>query len=248
MIAVAIFALMYWRKRGQVTFPYFLWGGLSWLVAIVLKSIASIPTPQIIIGLRAVAPAYISEPLLWLFIGLLTGVFECGISLVIITRLRRMRTASWSEALGFGLGFGAMEALLLGIFNFVIVILIITIPEQLPTELLDLTGGGDVSLWAIPVPVVERAIVILLHAFSSILIIFAFQTKEWKWFWVSLAYKTAMDALAGYFHITYGLQNLTITGIWLVELLTLPFGLVGLWGLIKFNNCWQAMEIGNVDR
>ena len=223
-----------------MAFPFFLWGGLSWFVAIILKSLASAPTPQIINGLRAIAPAYISEPILWLFIGLLTGVIECGVSLVIINRLKRMRSASWGEAIGFGLGFGATEALLLGIYNFVLVLLIITIPDQMPPELLELTNGSEASLLAIPIPAIERAIVILLHTFSSVLIIFAVQTKEWKWFWVSFAYKTAMDTLAGYFHVTYGLQNLSITGIWLVELLTLPFGLVGLWGLIVFRDRWQS--------
>lgn len=247
MIAVAVFAVVYWKKRGRVAFPFFLLGGLSWFVAIVLKSLASAPTPQIIDGLRAVAPAYISEPILWLFIGLLTSVTECGISLIFVYWLRRMRSASWGEALGFGLGFGATEALLLGIYNFVLVLLILTIPDQLPPELLELTIGSEASLLAIPVPVVERAIVILLHAFSSVLIIFAVQTREWKWFWVSFAYKTAMDTLAGYFHITYGLQNLSIAGIWLVELLTLPFGLVGLWGLIVFRDRWQSMSTAIAD-
>jgi uncharacterized membrane protein YhfC len=231
IIAIALTATVFWKQRSKISGLFLLWGGLSWFLAIVLKSIASIPMPQIISELREVTPAYFTEPLLWLYIGLLTGVLECGVSLIIIKRLPRMRAASWEEALGYGLGFGATEALLLGVYNFVIVLLIILIPDQLPQEFLELAGTNKVSFLAIPVPIVERAIVILLHAFSSVLIIYSVQKNEWKWFWYSLIYKTIMDTIAGYFQITYGLENLTIGGLWLVELILLPFGLVGLWGL-----------------
>jgi uncharacterized membrane protein YhfC len=236
MITVALFVVIFWKQRSQVQYKFFLWGGLSWLVATIFKSIASAPVPQIITGLRNITPDYISEPLLWLYIGLLTGVFECGVSFVIIHRIQRLRIASWGEALGYGLGFGATEALLLGVYNFVIVLLIILIPDQLPQELLELAGTNKVSFLAIPVPIVERAIVILLHAFSSVLIIYSVQKNEWKWFWYSLIYKTIMDSIAGFFQITYGLENLNIGGLWLVELILLPFGLVGLWGLFHVRN------------
>jgi uncharacterized membrane protein YhfC len=238
MSAVGLFAVLYWKRRNQVPATFFLWGGLSWLIAIVLKSIASAPMPQIMDRLRDLAPPNISEPSLWLFIGLLTGVFECGTTLVMVCRTQRIRSADWRKALAFGLGFGAAEAIILGVYSFVIVLLIIVIPDQLPPELLDLADPSKESIWAIPVPIVERAIVILLHTFSSLLIIFAVQKKEWRWFWGSFLYKTAMDIIAGYFHITYGLQNLTLGGLWLVELFLLPFGLIGIWGINVFQRCW----------
>jgi uncharacterized membrane protein YhfC len=240
MIAVALVAVLYWKRRGRVPFVFFLWGGLSWLVAMVFKSLASSLTPQIINLLRGVAPVYIAEPLVWLYIGLLTGVFECGIALIIVRFIQRLRSASWSEALGYGLGFGALEALLLGIYAFVIVLLILVIPEQLPPILLDLAETRNVSLLAIPVPIVERAIVVLLHAFSSVLIIYAVQKKERMWFWLSFLYKTAMDTIAGYIQITYGVQNLTLAGAWLVELFLIPFALIGIWGLIVFRRRWLS--------
>jgi uncharacterized membrane protein YhfC len=242
IVAIALIAIVYWKRHSQISGLFFLWGGLSWLLAIVLKTIASAPMTQIITHLRELTPVYISEPLLWLYIGLLTGVLECGVSLILVYRIKRVRSANWSEALGYGLGFGATEALLLGLYNFIIVLLIIVMPDQLPPELVELADTSNASFLAVPIPIVERAIVILLHAFSSILIIYAVQIQEWKWFWYSLLYKTAMDAVAGYFHITYGLENLTLGGLWLVELILVPFGLVGLWGLIAFQRRWQLTE------
>ena len=240
MIAVALFSVLYWKRRGEVPFVFFVWGGLSWLAAMVLKSVAASQTPQIINFLRDVAPVYIADPLLWLYIGLLTGVFECGVALFFIRFVQRLRSATWNEALGFGLGFGGFEALLLGIYSFVIVLLIIVIPEQLPPELLDLTETQNASFLAIPLPIIERGIVIMLHAFSSVLIIYALQRKEWIWFWLSFLYKTAMDTIAGYIQITYGVQNLTLKGAWLAELILIPFALIGIWGLLVFQGRWST--------
>jgi uncharacterized membrane protein YhfC len=239
IVFIVIMAMVYWKKRSQITISFFLWGGLSWFLAMVLKSIASAPMPQIIPRLRELSPTYIAEPLLWLTIGLLTGIFECGITLLLVSRLKRLRSATWEEALGYGLGFGGLEALLLGIYNFVIVLLIIVIPDQLPQELVDLADPSKASLLAIPIPIFERAIVILLHVFSSILIIYAVQKKECRWFWFSFLYKTAMDTIAGFIQITYGLENLSLAGLWLVELILLPFGLIGIWGLMAFRSRWQ---------
>jgi uncharacterized membrane protein YhfC len=239
MVSIALVSIMYWKTRRKITLSFFLWGGLSWFLATVCKSIASVPMPQIIPRFRELTPSYIAEPLFWLAIGLLTGVFECGISLLLVSRLQQLRSATWEEALGYGLGFGGLEALLLGVYNFVIVLLIIVVPNQLPQELIKLADPSKASLLAIPIPIFERAIVILLHAFSSILIIYAVQKKEWRWFWFSFLYKTTMDAIAGYFQITYGLENLSLSGIWLVELILLPFGLVGLWGSMTFRCRWQ---------
>jgi len=140
--------------------------------------------------------------------------------------------------MGFGLGFGAIEALLLGASSFIVILLIILIPDQLPSELLQLATGQSGSLLVIPAPIVERAIVMLVHAFSCVLIIYPVRTREWKWFWISFLYKTMLDAIAGFIQITYGVQNLTVLGTWAVELVLLPFGIVGLWGLQAFRRRW----------
>ena len=52
----------------------------------------------------------------------------------------------------------------------------------------------------------------MVHALSCVLIIYAVQTREWKWFWFSFLYKTMLDAFAGFIQITYGVQNLTVLG------------------------------------
>ena len=122
MMALALVAVVYWKKRSKVVLALFLWGALAWVVGIVLKSVASIPIPEVMDSTRAILPRYLAEPILWLYIGLLTGIFECGVTLG-FAHIRRIRTVDWREAVGYGLGFGMIEAFLLGAYSFLMILL-----------------------------------------------------------------------------------------------------------------------------
>ena len=238
MIAVALTTVIYWRSRAGVAPAFFLWGAGAWTVAVILKGIAAIPTPTIIAGARATL-RYLADPALWLYEGLLTGIFECGVVLAFAYLIGGIRQANWQEAVGFGAGFGAVEAFFLGLSSFVLILLVILIPGKLPPKLLALVTSETGSPLVIPAPIVERITAILIHIFSSLLIIYALQTGKWRWFWASFFYKTLVDGIAGFVHITYGIENLTTLGLWLLELGLLPFGIVGAWGLWVFRRRWK---------
>lgn len=242
MMAVAIVAIVYWKVHSKVLWRLFLLGALAWIVGITAKIIAAIPTQTIMDFVRGILPRYLSEPALWIYIGLLTGVFECGATLA-FAHIKRIRSAKWKEAVGFGLGFGAVEALLVGVGSFILVLLVILIPEMLPEELVNYLTSGTNSLLIIPAPIIERITVIFLHALSCVLIVYSVQVKEWKWFWFSFFYKTAIDAIAGYMHLANVLKDITTLGTWVVELVFLPFGIVGLWGLWKFRRRWEGLQV-----
>ncbi len=94
----------------------------------------------------------------------------------------------------------------------------------------------------IPADILERVTAIYLHILSCLLIIYAVQVSRWKWFWISFIYKTAIDTIAGYLYLTYGIENLTTTGRWIFEIAILPFGIIGLWGMAKFKNIWAIKK------
>jgi uncharacterized membrane protein YhfC len=242
MIIVGLAAVVGWKAHHKVPWVFFLWGALGWMVGVTLKVIAAIPNETIIHSVRDTLPRWFSEPVLWIYIGLLTGVFESG-AVLGFAFLRRMRTAGWKESVGFGLGFGAIEALWVGIIALVLVLLYILVPERLPSELSQAaTFYGvyrDSPFWVIPAPIIQRITAILVHAFSSLLIIYAVQRKIWRWFWLSFLYKTTVDAIAGFIHLTYGFENITPLGIWVIEFVFLPFGILGAWGVWIFRPKWQ---------
>ena len=121
------------------------------------------------------------------------------------------------------------------------ILLLILVPEQLPKELLPPLQLQ--SLWVIPAPIIERISALFIHIFSVVLILYAFKTKEWKWFWFSFWYKTAVDSVAGYLHLGYGVERLTVMGFWIFQLIFLLFAIVGLWGLINVHKKWKKIII-----
>lgn len=242
MMLVGILAVVYWKIKSKIRWALFFWGVLAWIIAVVLKSIAALPTKTIISYLRDTLPKYLSEPIIWIYSGLLTGIFECGVTLAFVYLIRRVKESNWKESVGFGLGFGSIEAFLVGAGSFVLTYLAIFMPSLLPPEILKQATSGPNSPLIIPAPVVERITVIFLHALSCLLIIFAVQTKNWRWFWISFVYKTAIDTIAGYILFTYRSENLTVAGTWIVELALLPFGIIGAWGLWYFKDKWKISD------
>jgi len=241
MMAVALVAVVYWKTSRGVLWRLFAWGALSWIVGVGIKLVAAIPNPFIINAARDIFPKYLAEPLLWLYIGLLTGVFECGATLA-FAYIKRIRSADYKGVVAFGLGFGAVEAFLVGLASFVTLLLVILIPDKLPEQMVKAITSGSHSPLIIPAPIVERITAILLHAFSCVLIVYAVRTKAWKWFWVSFWYKTAVDGVAGLMHLENLLKDISTAGMWVVELVFLPFGLVGLWGLLAFHKRWETFD------
>jgi len=240
MMAVAVVAVVYWKLKFGMLWRIFAWGALAWVVGVAVKIVAAIPNQAIIGAAREALPKYIAEPALWLYIGLLTGVFECGATLA-FAYIKRIRWADYDGVVAFGLGFGAVEAFLVGVASFVMVLVVILIPDKLPEGMLEQVTGGASSLLTIPAPIVERIIAIFLHAFSCVLIVYSIRTKAWRWFWLAFLYKTAMDAIAGLLHLENLLADISTLGVWVVELTLLPFGLVGLWGLLVFRRRWVQL-------
>lgn len=243
MTLVAILSIIYWKRKTKIASTFFFLGALAWITAIILKGIAALPTDSIIKSLRTLLPVYLSEPLAWIYVGILTGIFECGMILLFLYVFKRLREQSWNEAVGLGLGFGAFEALLLGISSFIVTLLAILIPEQLPKELIG-SFQLDTPL-IIPVPIIERISTLFIHIFSTVLVVFSFMTKEWKWFWFSFLYKTLVDSIAGAFLLSYGDENLTVPILYALEAIFAFIAIVGILGLRVVKKKWrERLEIG----
>lgn len=237
MVVVALVPILYWKKN--TAFKYFAWGALAWIVAVALKFAWAVPLNEPIINfLENQLPVGLAGPLAWIYVGLLTGIFECGIVLGFIYIISSLRKANWEDTVGYGIGFGAVEAFLLGIGSLVSVSLVVFFPESLPQDVLEAIQPPE-SLWHIPIPIIERVSAIIIHLFSTILIVYAFFTKMWKWFWLSFLYKTVVDTIAAYIHLAYGVDELTMAGWWILELVFVILALVGLWGLLKIHRRWK---------
>ena len=184
MVSVAFIFYFFWRKKG-ISNQYFYWGALTWIIGIALKIAASGLTIKPITALlNTLFPQFLSKSLGWLVVGLYTGIFEC-IPIYLILRMQRFKKITWSQSVGFGIGFGAIEALLIGIFSLGTISMLLA-PEMLPQELakgfMDFQGINIKTIIALLLPISERLFTVFIHILSCLWIVVAILKGNIKWF------------------------------------------------------------------
>ncbi len=224
LVALGFIVLAGVRKLG---WGYLALGAAGWIVTVGLKFLwGNLANSAIYQGLQGAFPERFASLVFYLYVGLLTGVFE--VSLIwIIVRYTKLGDVSWKRMLAFGIGFGALEALLIGLSSLANGITALTIPSALPAaslEQLTLTSNPLFGL----APVWERFFTILIHIFSSLLLFFGARQLQSRWFWIAFVYKTLLDAVA-VFGQFWGLNNLG--RLWAIEGFIFIWGLMGILGI-----------------
>jgi len=226
MIVVAVAFVVYAAVR-RLGWGYLGWGALGWVVAVALKFVWAILFNQVVYqGLYGVLPKALADPLFCIYVGSLTGIFEvCVIWLVL--RYTRLGKVPWPRALAFGIGFGAVEALLLGATSLLNMLIAMIYPSMLPTEALEALAQGNNVLWSLA-PIVERLAVVYVHILANVLMFYAIQKRRARWLWVSSLYMTALDSVAAFGQF-WGIT--TLARIWTLEAAMVLFGIVGWLGM-----------------
>ena len=213
-----------WRRW---RIPWRVWGGgaVLWVVAIALKFgfnlVANGPVDR---WLHAALPQTWADPAYWCYVGSLTGVCECGIFLVAAPLIKR-RQWSWREALSLGVGFGAIEALAAGV------------AASLSASQAGVWGCLTTGAEALS-PAFERLLTLPIHAAAAVMILRALIDRKWPWFWVSFAYKSAVDSVAVWLILS---GTSLLYSLWLREWLCFaPFALIGVLVLLYLRRKWMA--------
>jgi uncharacterized membrane protein YhfC len=157
-----------------------------------------------------------------IYVGALTGVFEvCLVWLVL--RYTRLGRVPWPRALAFGIGFGALEALLLGLGSTVNVLVGMAYPAAMAPAALESLALANNPLWGLA-PIVERLALVLAHTLANVLMFYAVQKRGPRWLWLAFLYMTALDAVAAFGQL-WGVT--TLARVWLLEGAMALFGVVG---------------------
>jgi uncharacterized membrane protein YhfC len=223
MIAVAVAFVVYALVR-RLGVGFLALGALAWVVTVGVKVVLSL-----------LANAWVREKTLLLgeptgtaifsiYLGLLTGVTEVALVWVFL-RFTRFGRARWPRVLAFGIGFGAIEALLLGLSALVLAVVALKIPERLPKEALAPLERAD-SLWMQLAPISERIFACLGHIGTNVMLFYCVARQKPRWFWLAFVYKSAIDAVAG-FAVVKGLTT-TPVQIWTLEAIAAVWGTAGL--------------------
>lgn len=202
------------------------WGALAWVVTVALKFAWAIPFNRPIYQAAQGLPQPLGDILFYVYVGALTGVFEVGLTWLLLRRTRLGRSA-WGGALAFGIGFGAIEAALLALSPLITVIIALVNPSSLPAGVLEQFAVLNNPLQGLA-PIWERFFTIWVHILSAVLLFYGLRVRQARWFWLAFVYKTGIDAIAAFAQVS-GFINVAapdgLAHIWIIE------AFVGLWGL-----------------
>lgn len=245
MVVVALGFGAYAARR-RLGWGYLALGALGWLVTVALKFAWAIPFNPMVSGtLVRTLPRGMDAPIFAIYVGALTGVFEVGL-VALLLNYTRLGQVAWPRALAFGIGFGAIEALLLGALSIATIATAMLHPnDYMPVVLEAFAKQSDVAWWL--APVVERLATTLVHMLSCALVFYAVNARRERWFWLAFAYKSAIDAVAAFGQSS---GTAALGAVWALEGIVVIFGLAGALGLRWLAPRYQALRIApaGVDR
>lgn len=217
MILVGVLFPAFWIFKRKAPLRPFLVGALLWIISVAAKFAVAIPLNRkffqtLLIHLPAVPAQFIY----YTYVGLLTGIFECGL-LYIIIKQTSLRFYSLDNAIAFGIGFGSFEAIAVGLQSSVVAI---------TTGNITFAGSFAPYLY-IPAPIVGRFFAVFGHLFCSLSIFYAIRSRQVSYFLIAFLFKTLIDGAAGWFvyNVTPSLSN-----VWLAELVVALSGAIAFLG------------------
>ncbi len=168
---------------------------------------------------------------LGVYVGLRTGLLESALVLLAFKR-EGLNDLNVDEAIAFAIGFGALEAIFLGIPSLIQIATFNLYPstvESLPLDqLMQIMAQLNAPTWVVGAPIIERGFTMMAHVYAILLIYRGVRDEDSRSVLMAVAYKSALDALVPY------MQWLLSSGgfgmIYVVEVWVVFMGLVGLWG------------------
>jgi uncharacterized membrane protein YhfC len=206
-LAAGIAPVAWWRAGRKGLWGAMALGLLAWTIGVALKVAWAVPTNKAVLGWFArTLPATLAPVVSHAYIGMLTGVFECGLVLLIAWRTR-LRQADWAQAMAYGLGKGGGEAAILGLVALFQAVVIAGLGERATSQLTPEQHSAVVQMATAASAcsaIVERLAALAAHALSSVLIVYGLRVRQQRWFWLSFLYLGTVDALAAWGIAVYG--------------------------------------------
>ncbi|RLE62467.1 MAG: hypothetical protein DRJ38_09585 [Thermoprotei archaeon] len=194
MTAIGFAALLYWSKYKKIRPLFYGIGLLAWFLAILIKVVLDFTLTSSILNL---APREHRVLAACLYYGLRTGLFEAGILYLFLLKLK-IKRISFEDAVGIGIAYGAIEAILTGFSNIVNILMFYFVPElieQIPEAQREIIVSSlNLETIVIFAPIIERASALIIHITSAILVVLALKYGL-KYLLAAIAYKSLVDGI-----------------------------------------------------
>jgi len=236
MIAVALVFFGYAIVR-RLGLAFLGMGAAAWFITVAVKFAIAIPAN----GWLRAKTRLLGEPagtiVFSIWVGLLTGITEVALVWAFL-RFTRFGRARWPGVLAFGIGFGAIEALLLGLASLAAALVVLRMPQRVPEALVQQLAQAD-SVWIQLAPISERIFACLGHVATNVMLFYAVAQRKSRWFWLAFLYKTVIDAAAG----AYALSGSTtaLAKVWGMEAGIAVWGIVGVLAIFWISRRYDAL-------
>ncbi len=232
MILVGLLSILIWRVKSHAGMKYFLAGGAVWAAAISLKLILEITLTPKLLWISSLGSALFLT-VMGIYVGIRTGLFECGLTYIAFLK-SELKNMSFDEAIAFGIGFGASEAILLGIQSLIQILMFTLNPALLYMIPEPQRRIAEASLsmptWVIAAPIIERTFTLFSHIFAALLILVSVVRSKSSFFLLSFTYKSLLDALVPYIQATFK-PNISPVGAYEAEVWVVVMGSIALFGI-----------------
>ena len=234
MVTVGILSIVYWRRRSGVPEKFFFLGGCVWLLAVIPKYVMDLTvTTRLSWWLYSSFGLTWTLALLGVYLGVRTGLLECATTYLVIEKSDLGR-ASFDEVVAFGIGFGATEAIILGLPSLLQMVTYLVNPGMLELltwrQYIEMVAQLNAPTWIVAAPIIERAFALFAHILSVLLIYASVRLGRPRLLLSAFVYKSVLDLPTAYFQwllASGSLGTLYYADIWIMVL-----GSIGLlWSL-----------------
>jgi uncharacterized membrane protein YhfC len=238
-ITIALAFIVFARLKGG-SWRYLGLGALAWIVTIVIKFLVATPLNPVVYQILYVPDALFApgSVLFYVYVGVLTGLTEVLLTWLLL-RYTHLGRSSWTQALAFGIGFGALEALYMGIPNLISNITALAAPQSIPEATLRSLQLLNDPLFGLA-PATDRFAATLVHIFGNVLLFYGVASMQARWLWVSFVYKSLVDTVAAF---AIFISTLTLPVLWSLEVVLLVFGCMGWWGLLQIQQRYRLAKM-----
>jgi len=229
-------SIIFWKKKTGVAWRYFWAAVMVWSFMLGVKALMDFKLGPSSLFPKLSVTSLIGSVTIFLYYGLRTGLTENGFSFLYIKK--KLKEASFNDAVAFGIAFNGVEALMVGLWTFGAALALFLKPDllnffpvHLRQEVIQAFGG---SALYIPAQWIERSAVLFGGIFSSLLVFMTVRTRKLKYILIAVIYKMIVDGGLAVYLMHYPIAPAEGFVLWsyLIEIPIVIYGVVGILGAL----------------
>jgi len=197
-IGIGLLAVFFWHFFARAPWSLFFWGCLALVLAAVVRlALGSLIVDPFSAAVLDRLPSSVAAPVAWMFAAVVTAVVDCWV-IYAIARRRQEQLVVASHATAFAIGFAGIEAFLMGLMSFGIVLTMLSVPEQLPLWFTVSVAERLRKVALVPPAIVQSWSAVFIQTLFCLAVVYALQKRSRGWLVCAGAYKVVLFVLTAF--------------------------------------------------